>query len=131
MCRLSGIIIQAALEVHRNLGPGLLRSAYEEALCYELSKSRISFERNKLLSITFGHVRFDDAVDIELIVGWEVMVVCLSVDEVNQIEKARLLARLRQGGWPIGLIVNFNVKLLRDGIQRVVNSRRSDLGKYR
>jgi GxxExxY protein len=119
------------LEVHRNLGPGLLRSAYEEALCYELSKSHISFERNKLLSITFGHVRFDDAVDIELIVGREVMVVCLSVDEVNQIEKARLLARLRQGGWPIGLIVNFNVKLLRDGIQRVVNSRRSDLGKYR
>lgn len=116
-------VLQAAIEVHRHLGPGLLRSAYEECICYELAQKRIPFERKKTLPLRFRELSLQDA-EIELLVDGRLPIVCLSIDKVTPVHNARLLARLRQGEWPAGLILNFNVPLLRNGVHRLVNSRR-------
>ena len=119
---LSGEVLAAAVEVHTTLGPGLLRSAYEECLCHELAIRGIKFERPKILPARFLDVEVADAVEIPLLVSAELPVVCLSVPELTPLHKARLLARLRQGPWKSGLLLNFNVTGLRQGIQRVVYS---------
>jgi GxxExxY protein len=121
---LSGDVLAAAVDVHRTLGPGLLRGAYEECLCHELSVRGIRFERGKTLSARFRGVEIADAVPIPLLVSSELPVVCLSVPQLTPLHQARLLARLRQGEWPIGLLLNFNVTSLTQGIQRVVHSGR-------
>jgi GxxExxY protein len=119
---LSGEVLAAATEVHRTLGPGLLRSAYEECLCHELSLRGIAFERAKKLPARYRDVEIAEAVEIPLLAGWELPVVCLSVAKLTPLHHARLLARLRQGGWPSGLLLNFNVSTLPQGIRHVVNS---------
>ena len=121
---LSGEVLAAAVEVHRTLGPGLLRSAYEECLCHELSLRGIAFERARKFAARFRDVEIAEAVEIPLLVAGELPVVCLSVAEVTPLHQARLLARLRQGGWRSGLLLNFNVSSLPQGIRRVVNSGR-------
>ena len=118
---LSGEILAAAVEVHRTLGPGLLRSAYEECLCHELSLRGIAFERARSFRRRTGTWRCG-GVEIPLFVAGELPVVCLSVAEVTPLHQARLLARLRQGGWRSGLLLNFNVSSLPQGIRRVVSS---------
>ncbi len=118
----SGEVLAAAVEVHRTLGPGLLRSAYEECLCHELSLREIAFERAKRLPARFRELEIAEAVKIPLLVAGELPVVCLSVSQLTPLHQARLLARLRQGGWRSGLLVNFNVDSLTQGIRRVVNS---------
>ncbi|MHB1035420.1 MAG: GxxExxY protein [Pirellulales bacterium] len=119
---LSGEVLAAAVEVHRSLGPGLLRSSYEECLCHELALRGIEFERAKTMPARFREVEIADAVEIELLVGGNLPVVCMSVPQVTSLDRARLLARLRQGRWAAGLLLNFNVTQLPDGIRRVVNS---------
>jgi GxxExxY protein len=121
---LSNQVLGAAVEVHRTLGPGLLRSAYEECLCYELSNRQIEFRRNKTYPARFLDVEIPDAVEIPLLVNGELPVVCMSVPKLTRLHHARLLARLRQGEWRSGLLLNFNVEALSHGIQRVVNSKR-------
>ncbi|MCU0873102.1 MAG: GxxExxY protein [Pirellulaceae bacterium] len=125
---LSSAVLAAAIEVHRTLGPGLLRSAYEECLCHELSVRGIAFERAKKLPARFRELEIAEAVEIPLLVAGELPVACLSVAELTGLDQARLLARLRQGGWPSGLLLNFNVSSLPGGIRRVVNSVEKDRG---
>jgi GxxExxY protein len=119
---LSGEVLAAAVEVHATLGPGLLRSAYEECLCYELEVRGTRFERLKKLPARFREIEIPEAVEIPLLVAGELPVVCLSVAKLTPLHQARLLGRLRQGGWPSSLLLNFNVPALPQGIQRVVNS---------
>jgi GxxExxY protein len=125
---LSSAVLAAAIEVHRTLGPGLLRSAYEECLVHELSVRGIAFERAKRLPARFRELEIAGAVEIPLLVAGELPVACLSVAELTALDQARMLARLRQGGWPSGLLLNFNVSSLPEGIRRVVNSVTKDSG---
>lgn len=118
--RLSRVVLESALEVHRHLGPGLLRSSYESALCYELSRRQIPFERRTMLELQFRDRPVNAATEIDLLVDGQLPVVCLSLGVITSLEKARLLSRMRQGMWRTGLILDFNVQLLRDGICRLV-----------
>ena len=118
---LSREVLAAAAEVHRELGPGLLRSTYEECLCYELAVRGIAFERKKLLPARCRDVEIPAAVEIPLLVAGELPVMCLSVLRLTPLHHATLLARLKQGDWKSGLLINFNVTGLRKGIRRVVN----------
>jgi GxxExxY protein len=115
---LSGEILHAALEVHRTLGPGLLRSAYEECLCYELGQRRIPFERQYPIPLRFEGCDLAQAVEVPLVVAGQVPVFCLSVSSLNRLHEACLQSRLRQGNWPYGFLFNFNVPTLNQGIRR-------------
>lgn len=119
---LSSEVIAAAIEVHRELGPGLLRSAYEECLCYELSQHRIRFRRKHPLQVCFKGAPLPSPVEVPLLVEHEMPVMCLSVDQLTNLHTARLLALLRQGNWQRGLILNFNALSLVEGLRRVVHN---------
>ena len=124
-CRqLTEQIIGAAIEVHRHLGPGFLESLYEEALSLELADAGIAFERQKEIGVvykgrTIGKHRLDLLVDGNLIVELK------TVDELADIHKAQVISYLKATGFPLGLLINFNVPVLRSGIQRIVYSESS------
>jgi len=117
-------IIGAAIEVHRQLGPGLLESAYEECLCYELSLRRLAFERQKPLPIDYKGLRLHCAYRLDLIVDDKVIVEIKAMDGLLPIHTAQLLTYLKAAGKELGLLINFNVPILRSGIKRIVNSQR-------
>jgi len=111
-------IIGAAIEVHKALGPGLLESAYEECLCRELTLRGMSFERQKALPIEYKGVKLDCGYRLDLLVAGVVVVEIKAVEVVQPIHEAQLLTYLRLGGWKLGLLINFNVPVLKDGIRR-------------
>jgi GxxExxY protein len=113
-------IIGAAIEVHRTLGPGLLESAYEECLAHELSQRAIPFERQRPLPLEYKAVRLDCGYRLDLLVAGLVVVEIKSVEALQPIHDAQLLTYLRLGGWSTGLLINFNVVVLKDGIRRRV-----------
>ncbi len=113
-------IIAAAIEVHRALGPGLLESAYEECLCRELALRKITFERQRPLQVEFKGLRLDCGYRLDLIVEQQVVVEIKAVESLLPIHEAQLLAYLKLGGWKVGLLINFNVAVLRKGIRRKV-----------
>lgn len=115
-------VIGAAIEVHRALGPGLLESAYEECLCRELALRSISFERQKPLPVGYKGVQLDCGYRLDLLVGGLVVVEIKAVDALAPIHEAQLLTYLRLGGWSVGLLINFNVPVVRDGIKRLVHN---------
>ena len=117
---LTGLIIGAAIEVHRRLGPGLLESAYETCLCYELSLKGIEVERQKALPIVYRGVKLDSGYRLDLMVENEVVVEVKSVSKLLPIHEAQLLSYLKHNGGGRGLLINFNVKLLKDGIRRLI-----------
>ena len=119
---LSGDILSASVEVHRQLGCGLLRSAYEECLCHELSLRGLRFQREQPLPLKFLDVEIPSATKVPLIVEGQIPVECLSVAELQPLHTARLLSRIRQGKWRSGLLINFNARNLSKGVKRVVNS---------
>jgi GxxExxY protein len=113
-------IIAAAIEVHRNIGPGLIESIYEEALCYELSLRGIEFERQVPTDVIYkGAVIKGQRID--LIIRGEVVIELKSVSRIHEIVFAQTLSYLRATGLERGLIINFGEKRLVDGIRRVVN----------
>jgi GxxExxY protein len=116
---LSREILSGAIEVHRHLGPGLLRSACEECLCHELAQRKIPFTRQHLIPIFCDGQPLGQSSEVSLLVGNSVPVQCLSVSELSALHEARLLARLRQGNWPYGLLLNFNAPSLSRGIRRL------------
>ena len=119
---LAGDLAACAFQVHRTLGPGLLRSAYEECLCYELSRRHLRFERKKPLVVRHAGADLKTPNELRLLVEGRLPVECLSVAKLSDLHVARLLARLRQHGWPEGLLFNFNAPLLgKGGIRRVTN----------
>ena len=113
-------IIGAAIEVHSALGPGLLESAYEECMCRELSLRTIPFQRQVPLPLEYKGVRLDCGYQLDLLVAELVVVELKSVEALMPIHEAQLLTYLKLGGWNVGLLINFNVPLLRDGLKRVV-----------
>jgi GxxExxY protein len=116
--------IAAAIEVHRELGPGLLESAYEECLCYELSLRGLEFERQVPLPVRYKQVLLDCGYRIDLLVRKLVVVELKTVSALEPIHDAQLLTYLKLGGWQVGLLLNFNVPVLKDGIRRLVRGYR-------
>jgi GxxExxY protein len=113
-------IIGAAIEVHRVLGPGLMESAYEECLCHELQLRDVALERQKPLPIEYKGVKLDCGYRLDLLVEKAVVVEIKAVSSIEPIHEAQLLTYLKVGGWKVGLLVNFNVPVLKDGIRRRV-----------
>ena len=121
MNQLSSKIIGAAIEVHKTLGPGLLESAYEECLCHELSIQGLLFEKQKPLSIDYKGKKMDCGYRLDIVVEKAVIIELKSCEKIEPIHKAQLLTYLKLSGLNLGLILNFNVPLMRDGIVRIVN----------
>ena len=117
---LSNRVIGCALNVHRELGPGLLESTYEQCLCYELSKAGISFERQKELPVKYQEVEIDCGYRIDILVEGKLIIELKSVESLQRIHEAQLLTYMKLSGCGVGLLINFNSILLRDGIKRMV-----------
>ncbi|HYE23653.1 MAG TPA: GxxExxY protein [Clostridia bacterium] len=111
-------IIGAAIEVHRALGPGLLESAYEECLCHELHSRGVSFFRQVAVPLSYKGVKLDCGYGIDLVVANEVVVELKAVERILPVHEAQLLTYMRLMGLRKGLLLNFNVPVLRDGIKR-------------
>ena len=117
----SSTIIGAAIEVHKALGPGLLESAYEECLCHELSLRGVSFERQKPLPVEYKGTKLDCGYRLDIIVENTIILELKSCEKIEPIHKAQLLTYLKLSGLHLGLLLNFNVPVMRDGIIRIVN----------
>ena len=115
-------IIGVAIDIHRELGPGLLESAYEACMVYDLSQISMKVERQKPLPIVYKGVKLDCGYRLDLLVQDEVIVEIKSVEKLAPIHKAQLLSYLKLSGCKVGLLINFNVQILKHGIQRVVNN---------
>ena len=125
--KLSSKVIGAAIEVHKTLGPGLLESAYEECLCYELSLQGLSFERQKPLAVTYKEKLLDCGYRLDIVVEKKIILELKSCEKIEPIHKAQLLTYLRLSGINLGLILNFNVPVMRNGIARVVNKLKEEI----
>lgn len=117
---LTNQIIGAAIEVHKVLGPGLLESAYEECLCHELDLRRIHYTRQQSLPVEYKGVKLDCGYRIDLLVEDSVILELKSVDSLQPIHDAQLLTYLRLTGLKVGLLINFNVPILKRGLRRLV-----------
>jgi GxxExxY protein len=115
---ITGKVIGAAIEVHRALGPGLLESAYEECLCHELTLQKMAFERQKPLPVEYKGIKLDCGYRLDLLVENAVVVEIKAAEAIQPIHEAQLLTYLKIGEWRLGLLINFNVPILKDGIRR-------------
>jgi GxxExxY protein len=118
---ISNKIIGLAIEVHQSLGPGLLESAYKECLYYKLLKSGFSSEKEKPMPLIFEEVKLECGYRIDILVENKVVIEIKSVEALNEVHFAQTLTYMKLGGYKLGLLMNFNVSLLKDGIRRVVN----------
>jgi GxxExxY protein len=117
-------IIGAAIEVHRNLGPGLLESAYEACLAYELEAAGLKVERQKPVPLAYKDIRLDLGYRLDMVVDDQVVLELKAVDEFTDIHEAQILSYLKFSDYEVGLLINFNVRLLKDGIRRFIMSRK-------
>jgi GxxExxY protein len=113
-------VIGLAIEVHRGLGPGLLESAYEECLCYELKTAGIAFTRQVALPVTYKAVKLECGYRMDLVVERRLVIEMKTVERLLPIHDAQLLTYLKLSGMPTGLVLNFHAAVLRDGIKRLV-----------
>jgi GxxExxY protein len=111
-------IVGAAIEVHRHLGPGLLESAYKECLYHELRLRGVDFRRELNLPLQYKGIKLDCGYRVDVLVANLVLVELKAVQLLNAVHEAQLLTYLRLGGWRVGLLINFNVPVLKDGIRR-------------
>jgi GxxExxY protein len=118
-------IVDAAFTVHHRLGPGLLESVYETVLAYELDKRNLRFVRQVAIPIMYDHVKIDEGFRADFIVEDAVVVELKSIESVLPVHKKQLLTYLRLTEKRLGLLINFNVPLVKDGITRIVNGLRS------
>lgn len=114
-------IIGAAIQVHRALGPGLLESTYEVCLIHELGKRGLKVEKQVPIPVVYDTVRLDAGYRIDLLVEDEVIVELKAVDTLHPIHEAQLISYLKLSNKKIGLLINFNVKLLKNGVKRIAN----------
>lgn len=119
--QLSNIIIGAAIEVHRQLGPGLLESAYQECLYYELIRHGLFVQKEKPLPVVYKEVTLEHGYRIDLLVENKVVVEIKTVDYFHEVHTAQVITYLRLGNFKLGLLLNFHVCSLRQGIKRVIN----------
>ncbi|HEX3045890.1 MAG TPA: GxxExxY protein [Bacillota bacterium] len=115
------IIIGSCIKIHKITGPGLLESAYEEMLCYELSKQGLSFQRQEIIPIIYDTIKIDSGFRADLIIQQKVIVELKSVEKLLPIHSMQLLTYLKLTDIELGLLINFNVGLLKEGIKRIVN----------
>lgn len=113
-------VIGAAIEVHRHLGPGLLESAYEECLCQELKLRNIPFKRQVPLPINYKGLQLDCSYRIDLLVNDELVIELKAMDAILPIHEAQVITYMRLGGWKVGLLLNFGLPMLKQGIKRLV-----------
>lgn len=122
--KITSEIIGAAIEVHRALGPGLLESAYETCLCHELALRKLPFKRQVTLPITYKNCQLETGYRIDILAMNQVVVELKAVDILTPIHEVQLVTYLKLGNWPVGLLINFNVAVLKRGIRRRVNNYR-------
>jgi len=121
MNQLSSKIIGAAIEVHKALGPGLLESAYEKCLCHELKLRGLSFDNQKPLPLVYKGKKLDCGYQLDMVVEDVIILELKSCEKIEPIHKAQLLTYLKISDLKLGLLLNFNVPVMRDGIVRIVN----------
>lgn len=119
---ISKVIFDSALRVHKNLGPGLLESAYEECLFYELQKRGLNVEKQKPLPLIYEEVKLEIGYRLDLLVENKVVIEIKAVEALNDVHLAQVLTYLKLSDCKLGLLINFNVALIKDGIKRVVNN---------
>lgn len=118
---ISAIVIDAGLKVHRALGPGLYEAVYEKCLEYELKKRGLVVERQKFLQIKYGDLIVDNAFKVDLLVENKLVVELKALEAMNSFHNAQLLNYLKLGNYKLGLLLNFNSGLFKNGIKRIVN----------
>jgi len=114
-------VIGVAIEIHNALGPGLLESAYKECMYYKIGKSGLWVEKEKPIPLIFEEVKLDCGYRIDLLVEKKFVIEMKSVEALNDIHLAQTLTYLKLGNYKLGLLINFNVVLLKDGLKRVIN----------
>ena len=119
---ISKIVFDAALRIHKALGPGLLESAYEECLFYELKKSGIWVEKQKPLPLVYEEVKLEIGYRIDILVEHKLIIEVKAVEVLNDIHLAQVLTYLKLSNCKLGMLINFNVTLIKNGIRRVVNN---------
>lgn len=119
--QLASAVIEAAFRVHRALGPGLLESVYEACLCYELSKMKLRFQRQLNLPVVYETVRLDSGLRFDLLVEDRLIVELIAAAQLAPIDSAQTLTYLKLTNNRLGLLINFNTVLLKDGIKRIVH----------
>jgi GxxExxY protein len=117
---ISKIIIGCAIEVHKQLGPGLLESAYQECLYYELIQAGLNVKKEKPMPIIYKEVKLDHGYRIDLLVENKVVIEIKTVEELNDVHTAQVLTYLKLGNYKLGLLLNFHVSLLKNGIKRII-----------
>lgn len=119
---LSKVVFDCALKVHQALGPGLLESAYEECLFHELKKNGLDVQKQKALPLVYEEVKLDVGYRIDIIVENKLIIEVKSVETLNDVHFAQLLTYLKLTNCKLGLLINFNVSLIKNGIRRIVNN---------
>jgi GxxExxY protein len=114
------VIIGCAIDVHKELGPGLLESAYEECLYYELQKAGLKVEKQKAIPVVYKEIKLDCGYRADLIVDDKIVIELKTVDEFNPVHEAQILTYLKFAEKKLGLLINFNVLRLKDGIKRYI-----------
>ena len=120
--KLTQTIIGGAIAVHRGIGPGLLESAYEECLCFELSDAGLGFERQVQLPVSYRGVKLDCGYRMDIVVEDRVIVEVKTVERFAPVHEAQLLSYLKMSDRRVGLLLNFHVAILKNGIKRLVNN---------
>ena len=120
---LASVTYRLGIKVHRELGPGLLESVYEECLCHELSKAQISFERQKIIPVSYRGIQLDSKLKLDLILEDKLIVELKSVKNIAPIHLAQTLTYLKLSKCKLGLLINFNTALFKDGVRRVINGK--------
>lgn len=118
---LSNIVLGQAIEVHKQLGPGLLESAYQECLYYELLNNGLKVEKEKPMPIIYKEVKLDHGYRIDLLVENKLVIEIKTVEALNEVHLAQVLTYLKLGNYKLGLLINFNTTLLKNGIKRIIN----------
>jgi GxxExxY protein len=118
---LSKMIIGCAIEVHKQLGPGLLESAYQECMYYELRQIGLKVQKEKPMPVVYKEVKLDHGYRIELLVEEKVVIEIKTVDAFSEVHTAQVLTYLKLGNYKLGLLLNFQTKMLKDGIKRIIN----------
>lgn len=119
---LSKIVFDAALKVHQNLGPGLLESTYEECLFYELKKTGLKVEKQKALPLVYEEIKLDVGYRLDIIIEDKLIIEIKAVESLNELHFAQLLTYLKLTNCKLGMLINFNVKLVKQGIKRIANN---------
>ena len=119
---LSKIAVDCIFKVHKNLGPGLLESAYEECLFYELSKTELLIERQKPLPLYYETIKMEIGYRLDFLVENKLVIEVKAVEALNDVHKAQVITYLKLSGCKLALLANFNVVLIKEGIKRIVNN---------